>query len=158
MGRVQTPVTKCLRETKITKTTATTRRKDMASCQICLSNALIKKEFLAVCVLIWQQEGNIPTTKAMILTTIHYSAGAEALLRPQEALCNLRVVLWRELQRDPQKVPEHGRQELWLSLGQTFCRESGKWASVKGKSAVAALWKCDIMLKYSINFVHKYST
>ena len=43
--------------------------------------------------------------------------GPEALLRADQAVWNLGPVLRRELQRHPEEVPQHGRQELRLPLG-----------------------------------------
>ena len=58
------------------------------------------------------------TTITTNLQFLFYSTVSEALLRPQGALRHLRVVHGRELQRDPQEVPGHGRQDLWMSVGQ----------------------------------------
>lgn len=54
----------------------------------------------------------LPTTGAL------YQPGhsAQALLCPDPAPWHLGALLWRQLQRHPQEVPEHGGQSLWLPL------------------------------------------
>lgn len=53
--------------------------------------------------------------------------GAEALLRPHAAPRHLSALLWWQLQRHPQEVPQHGGQSVWLPLdGRRATRASGR--------------------------------
>lgn len=42
--------------------------------------------------------------------------GSEGVLRAHQAQPHLSPLLWRQQQRHPQETPEHGGEDLWVSM------------------------------------------